>query len=345
MELVSFKVKTNRPYGVVMADGATEFLPTVIDGCQKVVIVSDETVYPIFGKGIKKLLEEQGVKVYNFIYPSGESGKGKFVIDKLLILFTELNILKTDCVIALGGGIACDITGCACAMFKGGIPYVNIPTTLSAMAGACIGGDCSVNFLGRKNLLGVHYQPSAVVIDTEFIKSLSEIQKADGMAEIIRIATGFDARLFKNLERGFDEEFSLEDALVTVLKIKARLVAKDELFEKNARKLSIGQTFSNATESLSGFNLNYGKAIAYGVLKAADMSEILGFATCIKGRIRAVFEKYNVLPADSELAEKLYPYVLADYKRQGDDVNFVLPTKIGKCKIMSIDKDKLKNIL
>ena len=341
----TLKVNTHKPYGVVICENATEFLPTVIDGCQKVVIVSNEEVYPAYGKPIKKMLEEQGVKVYNFIYPSGEGGKGKFVIDKLLILFTELNILKTDCVIALGGGTASAVTGSACSIFKGGIRYVNIPTTLVGMVSDCIGGACMVNFLGRKNFIGSHYQPSAVFVDTEYIKSMSPQQIMDGMAEIIRMATGFDGRLFKKLEKGLDDKFTIEDCIYTCLKIRAKMVQKDEYFEKGARLLSLGETFANALESVNGFSQPYSKVMANALLKATDMSEILGYANCLKGRVRALLENYGVYPCDSELAEKTYPYVVVDYKRTGNDVNLVLPTKIGKCKLIAIDKDKLKTLL
>lgn len=338
----TLKIRCKKPYGAIICPGATEYLGLAAGKAKKAVVVSDETVFRLYGKKAKEILKGVGVETFSFIFPVGEKRKTKNVLDKLLILLTELDLCKGDCLIALGGGVVSDITGLGAALFKRGLDYINVPTSLAAMSNACIGGKTGVDFLGKKDLIGVVNQPKIVLCDTDFLKTLPEDNIKDGMAEIIRSAVACDRYFFSRLE---EEELTVEEMILCALKIKARLIKKDEDFTGAQRVLTLGDSFKTAVESIAGNGLLYHKALSFGVLSAVTLAENLGMAKGMKQRIRAVFEKYGLDYNVGVNNLLVYDKLFGEDREDDETLSAVLPERMGVAGIKRFSARYIKEAL
>jgi 3-dehydroquinate synthase len=184
--------------------------------------------------------------------------------------------------IALGGGVVGDLTGFIASIYKRGIPYIQIPTTLLAQVDSSIGGKTAIDLKEGKNLVGTFYQPRLVVTDITVLQSLPKTQIKSGLAEIIKYALIADEELFSFLERHLADIFAfktafLEHIISRCCAIKARIVSRDEREEKGIRTiLNFGHTIAHAIENASGYTrYNHGQAVALGMLVAGEMSKIL----------------------------------------------------------------------
>ncbi len=341
-EIKTLKIKTSKPYGAIICSGATEYLAYAVGDAKKTVIVSDETVFRLYGKKVKDVLKAVGKETYSFIFPATEKSKNKNVLDKLLILLTELNLDKNDCLIALGGGVVSDITGLGAALFKCGIKYINVPTTLVGMASACIGGKTGVEFLGKNDLLGVINHPKIAICDTDFIKTLPQSAIKDGLAEIIRTAITCDAKFFKSLET---EELSIDQMIYRSLKAKAKLIAKDEYCVKEQRVLSFASVFKTAVEKLVGASPIMGKGLAFAMTSAVFLAENLKLAKGVKERLKGVLEKFSI---DCNVGVNnilVYDKLFGDGRNETEKISIVLPLKVGVAKVKIFTVGEIKEAL
>lgn len=342
VQIKTLKIKTAKPYGAIICPGAINYLGLSVGSAKKAVVVSDETVFRLYGKQVKEILKGVGVEAYSFIFPVGEKSKTKNVLDKLLILLTELNLEKGDCLIALGGGVVSDITGLGAAMFRLGLDYINVPTSLVAMSNACIGGKTGVEFLGKKDLIGIINQPKIVLCDTDLLKTLSEDNLKDGLAEIIRTAVACDRYLFSRLE---EEEMSIEDMIYSTLKIKAGLIKKDESFTGVQRVLTLGNSFKTAAESIVGNGLAHHKTLSFGILSAVALAENLGAAKGMKQRIRAVLEKFGLEYNIGINNVLVYDKLFGESRKDEEKILVVLPERMGSAKVKTFSAKFIKEAL
>lgn len=336
------KIRTASPYGVIISSGAVEYLPFAIGVAKKAVIVSDETVFSIYGKKIKELLKSVGVETYSFIMPVGEKSKTKYVLDKLIILMTELNLDKSDCMIALGGGVVSDVTGLAAALFKRGIDYVNVPTSLVGMASACIGGKTGVEFLGKKDLIGLINHPKIVLCDTEFLKTLPEYNFNEGLSEIIKIAVACDKKFLVKLE---SQDMSIEDMIYSTLKIKEKLIKKDPFAKGVQNALAFGEVFKTAAENLVGATVAQGKSLAFGMVSAAFLAENLGLGRGVKDRIKALLNKFGLMYDMGVNNVIVYDKLFGDGRDEKEKITVVLPVRAGKCTVKTFSVGNIKEEL
>ncbi|BAH83468.1 3-dehydroquinate synthase [Candidatus Ishikawella capsulata] len=340
-------------YPITIASGLLTNLITFLPLEQKstVMIVTNQTLAPIFLKEITQHLNKQGIKVNNVILPDGEKYK---TWESINYIFNELlnNLHGRDTIlIALGGGVIGDLTGFAAAIYQRGIKYIQIPTTFLAQVDAAIGGKTGVNHELGKNMIGAFHQPIAVIIDTDFLLSLSSRQFASGIAEVIKYAVIFDEQFFYWLEQNIDALISLnpqalEYCIRRCCELKANVISSDEKEIRGIRVLlNFGHTFGHAIEAYMGYgNWLHGEAIAVGMIMAARTAEHLKiFQSQHTNRIIALLQRAK-LPVNGPIEMKAtdyLPYMQRDKKVFSKKMHLVLPTKIGSAILHKSVSDKI----
>src|ERR1700677_735417 len=170
----------------------------------KIMILSTQPVYGLYGKKVFKSLCSKGFKVYPFLIPDGEAYKNEKFLFKVLDQMARLSFQRDSCLLALGGGVVGDLGGFAASIYMRGIQFVQCPTTFLAQVDAGIGGKTAIDFNGIKNLVGSFYQPKVVLADTSVLKTLSDRQMRTGLAEVIKYGIIQDKTMFKKLESQFE---------------------------------------------------------------------------------------------------------------------------------------------
>ncbi len=216
------------------------------------------------------------------VLPDGEAAKSVETLLSLLEKMHDLNISRRDLVVIVGGGAASDAAGFAAAVYKRGVPYVNLPTTLLAMVDASIGGKTAVNYKGLKNIIGAFYQPRAVVEDLSLLSTLPEGEWLSGLGEVVKYAFTLDKRIYKLLrEHGLDvikDRDILAKIVYYSVDSKARIVELDEREEYGLREiLNFGHTVGHAIEEAWGGRVKHGVAVAWGCVIEAWVGYELGY--------------------------------------------------------------------
>lgn len=314
---------------------------------RKCVIVSDERVAPLHLEKLKESLEAGGFTVFSFIVPQGEGAKRFCWYEKLLSFLAEKRLTRADALFALGGGVVGDLTGFAAATYLRGIACVQVPTTLLSAVDSSVGGKTAINLPEGKNLVGAFYQPRAVVMDTDTLKTLDEETFRDGCGEIIKHAVLADAALFEMLSENplpnnrEDSDF-LARVIARNVTIKRDVVAQDEHDTGLRNLLNFGHTFGHAIEKCSDFRVKHGHAVAAGMAMAARIAAKHGICDkVVPERIEEILQAYG-LPTGTEYpAHALLDALRMDKKFVGSTLRLVLPEKIGKCTIVPVEEEKL----
>ncbi len=273
------------------------------------------------------------VKIETIVINPGEESKSIVQAEQIWKQLFEANATKSDCLIALGGGVVSDLGGFVAALYKRGINYFIFPTSLMAMTDAALGGKTGVDFLQIKNSIGVLYAPEKIMIATSFLKTLNEREYKNGLAEIYKHAIIADDSLWIDLK---SNNFNYEILLKSIA-VKAKVVNND-FYEKGERKiLNFGHTIGHALESyalINNMDMLHGEAIVVGMMIEAELAFNAGILTqAIKEEIVNVlstkFTKANLSKVDFKA---LSDFLLQD-KKNTDKICFSLPSKIGKCEI------------
>lgn len=310
---------------------------------RKVCIVSESTVYPIYGDSAVKSLENAGLEVVSFVFPAGEASKNGQTFLELLNFLAENQLTRSDLIVALGGGVVGDLAGFAAASFLRGIRFIQVPTTLLAAVDSSVGGKTAIDLPAGKNLAGAFYQPSLVLCDTDTLNSLPTDIFRDGCAEVIKYGVLYDPQLFAHLEEkglGFDRE-----AVITrCVELKRDVVMEDE-FDTGARmKLNLGHTIGHGVEAKSHFGISHGKAVATGmaiIIRAAVNNGLCDEVTC--NRVLGVLTQFGLPISTEYTAADLYTYTLSDKKRSGGTVKLIVPRAIGDCAVVPTPVETLKS--
>lgn len=267
------------------------------------------------------------------------------MVEKLL----DMSADRTSEIVAIGGGITCDLVAFVASTFLRGVKLTLVPTTLLAMCDAAIGGKNGLNFQGAKNIIGNIRQPNKIVIDTRFLSTLPEEILSDGFAEVIKISATCDATLFELLE---SETFAfpnvdliaMREVIRRAIYLKLQIVAEDEFEAGKRRILNFGHTLAHAIEAVYG--LSHGRAVALGMQFAVRLSEIEGIAPKgIAPRIDNLVSKYKLHKIIKLQADKILPYMLKDKKREKDFIYFVALSALGKAEITLISFTLLEEVL
>lgn len=335
-------VTASKTYAIRIGSGLLSSVGTVaarLGNAEKVCIISDSNVWPLYGETVKTSLLHAGFSVAEFVFPAGEAHKNAATYLAALNFLAENQLTRTDLIVALGGGVVGDLAGFAAATYLRGIRYVQIPTTLLAAVDSSVGGKTGIDLSAGKNLAGAFWQPSAVLCDTATLTSLPENTFRDGCAEVIKYAVLYDPELFSHLEaKGMN--FDPATVITRCVQWKSNAVASDE-FDTGARMmLNLGHTFGHGIEAHSQFTLSHGQAVAIGM---AIISR--AFSCPDTERILSVLDRFGLPIATDCTAEDICRYALSDKKRSGSTVNLVVPESIGNCRIVPTPVENLKSII
>ena len=335
-------VNASKTYDILIGSGLIQTLGAEVKKlgkAQKICVVSESTVFPLWGSAVVSSLENAGFTVVTYVFPAGEGSKNGTVYLDLLNFLAENGLTRTDLIVAIGGGVTGDLAGFAAASFLRGIRFVQVPTTLLAAVDSSVGGKTAIDLPAGKNLAGAFCQPSLVVCDTDTLNTLPTEIFRDGCAEVIKYGILYDPVLFAHLEeKGLS--FDREAVIQRCVELKRDVVMEDE-FDTGARmKLNLGHTIGHGVEAKSHFTLSHGKSVAIGM---AIVSRACGCKD--SPRILAILQKFGLPISTADTAEDIYAYALSDKKRAGDLVKLILPNAIGDCSIVPTPVSELKSFI
>lgn len=334
----------NRSYPIHVGAGLLkrdELIKEFVIGSE-VMVVSDETVAPLYLDQLLAAL--RGMSVTYKILPCGEDTKSLHTITQLFDIMVEASFSRSVTVVALGGGVIGDIAGFVAACYHRGVALLQVPTTLLAQVDSAVGGKTGVNHSLGKNMIGAFHQPHCVVTDIDTLATLESRQVSAGIAEVLKYALIRKASFFAWLSEHMpallacDREILIE-AITTCCRIKAELVAIDELETGDRALLNLGHTFGHAIETATGYGeWLHGEAVAVGMVLAAEMSQRLGWLRSNEvDQIRELLILANlpVDPPSKMTAEDFLHHMKRDKKVLDGRIRLVLLESIGRAKLVS----------
>ena len=345
MKQTNLRVTTkNRKYQIIIGSNILKNLLKILKAnsinFQKCLLVIDNNVPKKIIKKINSILKNK--KKINYFFNPNEINKNQENVNKLLNILLKNNFHRNDCLISIGGGITGDVSGFTASIFKRGINFINIPTTLLAQVDSSIGGKTGINSKYGKNLIGTFYQPNLVITDTVFLKSLPKREIICGYAEILKHSLIMNKKLFLylnkngkyilNLKKPFIEKVIYQSCL-----IKKKIVQKDEN-EKNIRKiLNFGHTFGHAYEAATKYSkkLNHGEAVLLGIISALNFSN--RYKIIDKTDYKKIINHFIKLNLPMKLSKffsksnigQILSFMKKDKKNNSEKINLILLDKIG----------------
>lgn len=306
-------------------------------GIRKFAVITDSTVEPLYGAPVLAALKGAGYEADLFVFPAGEPSKVRATKEMLEDAMLAKEYRRDCCVIAVGGGVVTDLAGFLAGTFGRGVPFINYATTLLSAADASIGGKTAVDTELATNLIGLIYQPLKVYVDIDAWRTLPKRQLVSGLAETVKHACLADPELFSFLEERGGDVLACDMEACTYISerncaVKYQVVMKDER-EKNLREiLNLGHTVGRAVETVSGYRLLHGEAVAIGMAAQVRLGCECGYLSRgERDRVIALQEKIG-LPVTipeyidkEELVRKLY----TDKKVRGGRLRFVFQKGIG----------------
>lgn len=307
----------------------------------RAAIVSDETVFGLYGERAIRSVESAGYKACQYVIDPGDQSKSLSVAARIYDVLYEAELDRTSPVVALGGGVVGDLTGFVAATWLRGVPFVQVPTTMEADIDASVGGKTAVNHPRGKNLIGAFHQPRLVLMDTDTLKTLSQRDVRAGLAESIKHGVIRDAEFFALHEQRAEEILALggsiiEDLLARNCGIKASVVSADEQEGGLRAILNFGHTVGHAIETAGGYDrYRHGEAVALGMVAAGHIAvQMKHFAADEFDRLECLIGRFGLPTREKDLnAEELIELMKRDKKARDGTIRFVLPLRIGQCDI------------
>ena len=319
----------------------------------KIAIVTNTTLAPLYLGPLRRALETRGVSVLTVLLPDGEAYKNWETLNKIFDALIESRCERKTTLLALGGGVIGDLAGFAAAAYQRGVPYIQVPTTLLAQVDSAVGGKTAINHPLGKNMIGAFYQPLAVITDTDTLATLPARELAAGLAEVVKYGLIRDAGFFTWLEENIDhlmarEPEALAYAIERSCRSKAEIVALDEREVGLRALLNYGHTFGHAIEAGLGFGTwLHGEAVAAGMVLAARLSQRVGL---IGGhdvaRIIGLLARAKLPVTAPDLGVERYLELMGrDKKIEGGRIRFVLLKQLGEAFVDEVPSDALAEVL
>jgi 3-dehydroquinate synthase len=335
-----------KDYKIYIGEDILEELLSFIekaDYSNKSALVTNSTVYPLYGKRIEEVLKNR-FEVFTYILPDGEEYKNIYEFIKITDFLAENNLDRKSPLFALGGGVIGDIAGFAASTFLRGIPLIHIPTTLLAQVDSSIGGKVAINHKRGKNLIGAFYQPDAVFSGIGFLHTLPDREWKAAMAEVIKYGVIRDEELFSYMEKNVERILKREEEAVFYIVRKSILnkvsVIEEDEKEKGLRQiLNFGHTLAHALEKIGGYKTyRHGEAVAVGMVFASLLSWKLNICKKqVYERIRNILQSFSLpthIPLKFE-TNSICDTMSWDKKVVSDKLRFVLTENIGKVRIIT----------
>jgi 3-dehydroquinate synthase len=346
-----------RSYPIYIEKGCIESLGTDLREKKignKYGVISDERVAALYGSVFIEALKKTGIDAVLFTFPEGEKNKNLQTVAALASKLAAAGFDRHDALIAFGGGVTGDIAGFVASSYMRGIPFVQVPTTLLAQVDSSVGGKTGVDIPEGKNLVGAFYQPKAVYIDTDLLKTLPKEELLGGLAEVIKHGIIRDKDFFLFLVKNRQAILDLDPDMIekTVYKccqIKADVVAEDER-EKGVRMiLNYGHTIGHAVEGASDYKLIHGLAVSVGMVAASRLAVANNILPVEESeKIFQILSAYKMpVEVPPELDRKrIKRYILTDKKAVSGQIFYVLPTEIGNtCVTDKVTEEQVDMVL
>ena len=328
------QVNTKPSYEVLIGPGVLSESGAYLKGLfpdSRLAVITDSTVAPLYLETARESLTAAGYTVSTHVFPAGEASKNFVTLSGILEFLASVPLTRTDCLIALGGGVAGDMAGFAAACYLRGIRYVQMPTTLLSAVDSSVGGKTAIDLKAGKNLAGAFLQPSAVLCDTDCLRSLPPEVFADGAAEAVKTGVLCDESLFALFEDG-SLTVNPAEVIARCVAYKAGVVERDEREQGERKLLNLGHTIGHAIEKCSGYRIPHGHAVAAGLAIMARSAERQGMTEePVADRICACLKAQNLPVVTEYPPDMLAEAAGADKKRSGDEITIIVPRKIGRC--------------
>lgn len=315
---------------------------------ERFFVLIDENVEKYHGVTISGFLDRYTIGYAMLTVPEGEKSKSLKYWSEALDFLLNNGVKRTTPVLVIGGGVTGDVGGFAAASVLRGVPLYHIPTTLLAMVDSSIGGKTGINHAKGKNLIGAFYQPSGVISDMDFLKTLPQNEWINGLSEILKYGAIQDATIFEDAELFLEDDFSPDHAddqkilnlILKCAKVKIDIVEKDET-EKGIRAyLNFGHTFAHALEKECGYDsISHGEAVFLGMLAAQKLSMLHGGN--VEGNYLERFSHlyhYRVQKEALSLSS-LFMHMQVDKKNTGSEIRFILLDSWQHPVLKSVNKE------
>jgi len=307
-------------------------------GNSNALIVSDSTVFDLYGDRAYYALKDGGLTAAAFVFAPGEFSKCREVLEQGYDACFDSDISRASPIIALGGGVVGDLAGYLAATYMRGVPFIQVPTTLLAQVDSSVGGKTAINHPRAKNSIGAFYQPRAVFIDPTTLDTLPDRELKAGIAEVVKYGVIRDESFFSFLETRINElgrkdPDTLTSVIETCCRIKAEIVSEDETESGVRAILNYGHTFGHAVETLTGYGAYlHGEAIAIGMRAAGRYAAATGLWTdADEARQTALLNALGlVYPPPSVSEEAVRAAMNLDKKTVGKKIKLVVPNRIGQ---------------
>ena len=339
MKIIS--VKASKNYEITVDRKFENFKSQIFSKIKgdKVAIITDTNVEPLYFSAIEKLLE--GKTVFKFVIPSGEENKNAENYIKLVNGLAKAGLSRKSTVIGLGGGVVGDMSAFVASTYMRGVSYVAIPTTLLSMVDSSVGGKTGIDLDNGKNLLGTFFQPDAVYINVDFLNTLTTREITSGLGEIMKYAFIDDRITPSDLDN-----VSYEDLIVKSLEIKRDIVERDERESGDRMLLNFGHTIGHAVEKLYDYKVSHGECVLKGMWYAVNLSKRFGYLSN-EDREKALYflSRSGVSFKKDFSSDDIIKVVKSDKKADGSYVNFVFTKGFGKAVIKKIHLNDIYNNL
>lgn len=319
---------------------------------KKVVIITDNRVASFYLGQVQVSLESAGFDVGVFAFPDGESQKNLETVNQIYHYLATFGLTRSDGILALGGGVVGDLAGFVASTFMRGIPFVHVPTSLTAQVDSSIGGKTGVNTPFAKNMVGTFAQPDGVLIDPDTLYTLGQRELIEGMGEVIKYGLIADQDLWSLLNRMSGSSVSIldnaDELICRSCLVKCQFVVEDEFDNGNRLFLNFGHTIGHALEATAGYGqLMHGEAVAIGMIQMSRVAEQKGLIeTGLTEKIYQMCMKFGLPTAyQTDLSESLYQAILHDKKARGHRIKLVLVPKIGEAMIYQVPIEEIKEFL
>lgn len=333
--MTTVTVNASTSYDIIIGKdllkSAGDLCAEVIKPC-KACIVTDDTVAELYLGVVEASLRAAGFETLNFIFPHGEESKNTQTLVELLEFLAASELTRSDCLIALGGGVVGDLCGLAAAVYMRGIKFIQIPTTLLAAVDSSVGGKTAVDLKAGKNLAGAFHQPTRVICDYLTLDTLAPEIFADGCAEVIKYGAINDREFFEIFKKGIKE--NIEEVIARCVANKRDIVEEDEFDSGKRQLLNLGHTVGHAIELLSNFTVTHGSAVSMGMVIVTRAAVKGGICPAADLELLIDTLRAASLPVECDFsAQELASAALFDKKRAGGSITLVVPHSLGDSRL------------
>lgn len=352
--MMTVNVRASKEYNVEIGDGIVsklgEMTKAVCPKAIKALIVSETNVAALYLDTVKAQLEGAGLEVASYVFEAGEKSKNINEIAGMWNKMAEAGFTRTDIVVGLGGGVTTDMAGFAAATFLRGIDVIQVPTSLLAMVDASVGGKTGIDIPMGKNQVGAFWQPSLVLEDTSFLKTLPDDVYTEGMGEVTKYAFIMDEKLLDLLEKQNgnirDDAAVLENVIGMCVSDKAEIINEDETDNGRRQILNFGHTAGHVIERDSGFTKPHGICVAKGMGIFMDACVKAGTLSAEDAkRMKDLLAMYKLPASDEITAEDIVKGAMNDKKKRGNTLSVILVNKIGKAEIKKMTAEEFLKFL